>query len=368
MKRIMRFFLALVMFMSYLPLNPITSYANDDVANGNVNDGVKIDDVFSDENFKKYVSDNFDKNKNGYLSDDEVADVTELSIGKQGISSLNGIGFFKNLTKLDCSENEIESLDLSNNTKLFFLDCSINKLNRLDVSNNRDLTTLYCHTNQLTNLDVSENTNLTKLICNGNNLTNLFVGYNIDLTELNCNNNKLKNLYVGRNENLTNLWCAYNELESLYLGYNKNLTKLGCDNNKLESLDVSEIPNLTSLYCSGNKLTSLDLSKNKNLTKLECSNQQYNISINKDTREFKYSKFPGKFNKDKVTSPAGASFGNDALTVDSNNPSEVTYNYKVAEGKEMNVKLNVTYKDVVKTSTDPKVQVTEGYTRVTFDA
>ena len=346
-KRIMRFFLALVMFMGCLYLNPIASYANDDV-NGDVANGdVEINDKnFPDEAFRNYVK-NFDIVGDRYLSKDELDRVTDISINNKSVSSLKGIEHFKNLTKLYCPNNNLEDLDISKNTELMVLDCSNNKLKSLDVS---------------------ENTNLTKLWCNGNNLTNLFVGYNTDLTELNCNNNKLKNLYVGRNASLTNLWCAYNEIESLYLGYNTNLTKLGCNNNKLESLDVSKIPNLTSLYCSGNKLTSLDLSKNNKLTYLDCSDQQYNITVIKGKREFKYSEFPGKFDKEKVISPVGASFGDHALTVDNDTTREVSYKYNLGNNKEMNVKLNVTYiefdprnvKSMEVTTQPKKLSYTEG--------
>jgi Leucine-rich repeat (LRR) protein len=52
---------------------------------------------------------------------------------------------------------------------LFNLLCSNNQLTSLDVSNNIDsLTILYCEENQLTSLDVSANTALTDLKCRGN--------------------------------------------------------------------------------------------------------------------------------------------------------------------------------------------------------
>lgn len=248
----MGFFLALVMFMGCLPLNPIASYANGDVEINETN--------FKDENFRNYVKDRFDENKDGNLSKDELDKVEKIYINSHSVSSLKGIEHFKNLTYLDCNENN------------------------------------------LTSLDVSKNTKLTSLNCNENNLT---------------------------------------------------------------SLDASKNTKLIYLECSKNNLTSLDLSKNTKLIYLDCSNQQYNITVIKGIREFEYSKFPGQFKRDKVTSQVGASFGADALTFNSDNTNKVTYNYKVNDNKEMDVTLNVTYFDpenvesmVVKKQ--PKLSYTEG--------
>ena len=276
-KRIMAFFFALVMVMGCMSLNPIASYAD-----SNANGDVEINKSnFPDPNFRKYVKDNFDTNvSDDKLDQTELDRVTEINLYQRPVSSLQGIEFFKNLTKLDCTDD---------------------KLKRLDVSRNPNLTVLECSFNELTKLDVSNNTNLKKLNCDGNKLIRL---------------------------NVTN---------------NPKLTELFFDGNSLTSLDVSKNKELTKLFCFENKLTSLDLSKNKELTELDCSKQQYNIAVDKNTRKFEYSKFPGRFDKEKVTSPDGVSFGDEALTVNSDNPSVVTYKYKVNDNKEMSVTLHVTY-------------------------
>ncbi len=166
MKRIMGFFLALVMVMGSLPLNPIVSYANDDI---------KIDaHNFPDANFRKYVSDrSIDGNGNGYLTKDELDKVKKISIIKKSISSLKGIEYFKNLKELYCYENKLESLDVSKNTKLTTLDCSYNKLTSLDVGKNINLNILLCYENKLESLDVSKNTKLETLNCKKNPLVSI---------------------------------------------------------------------------------------------------------------------------------------------------------------------------------------------------
>ena len=112
MKRIMGLFLALAVSIGCLSLNPTVSYANGDAANG----GVKIDDNtnFPDKTFREFVK-QYDTDHNGYLSQDESDQVTEISIGGMSVSNLKGIEHFKNLKRLYCQNNLLTSLDVSHN-------------------------------------------------------------------------------------------------------------------------------------------------------------------------------------------------------------------------------------------------------------
>ena len=69
------------------------------------------------------------------------------------ISDLTGIEAFSALTYLDCEDNKLTTLDLSQNTALNYLDIDANALTSLDVSSNTALTFLECADNQLTSLD-----------------------------------------------------------------------------------------------------------------------------------------------------------------------------------------------------------------------
>ncbi len=308
---------------------------------------VHIDaDNFPNEHFRSYVK-QFDGDHDGWLSKKELEKVEKISIENQSVSNLKGIEYFKNLKELDCSNNELRSLDVSRNTKLEVLDCSNNN-------------------NKLRSLDVSNNPKLTKLDCNNNYLTSLDLRNNTELTELDCSGNKLNSLNLSNNPKLTKLDCNNNYLTSLDLRNNTELIELDCNNNWLTSLDSSNNKDLTSLNCSNNDLPSLDLSNNTKLSNLNCGNQQYNIVLN-GTKEFKYSNFPGKFDKEKVKSLVGASLGDDALIVNDDNPREVTYKYKFSNSVEMNVKLTVGYMEFdpehiasAKVITQPTLSYAEG--------
>ena len=96
------------------------------------------------------------------------------------------------VTYFTCPNNQLTTLDVSQNTALENLWCTDNQLTTLDVSQNIALTGLYCYNNQLTALDVSKNTALTVLDCYNNQLTALDVSQNTSLIWFSCTGNQIK--------------------------------------------------------------------------------------------------------------------------------------------------------------------------------
>lgn len=127
---------------------------------------------FPSENFRQWVSDNCDLDHNGSLSNFELGQVTNVSLGieQKPMYTLQGIEYFTDLMFLYCYECALTSLDVSNNPKLRNLDCSGNHLTTLDLSNNPDLRTLKCSYNDLTTLDLSSNTKLGTVQCFNNEI------------------------------------------------------------------------------------------------------------------------------------------------------------------------------------------------------
>ena len=119
------------------------------------NHGIAINETnFPDANFRKYLLEQ-DYGSDGVLTEAEIAGITNMSVYEAGIESLEGIGYFKELVYLDCTDNQLTSLDVSGCNNLLMLYCSLNKLTSLDVSGCPMLNSLYCNGNQLSSLDVS---------------------------------------------------------------------------------------------------------------------------------------------------------------------------------------------------------------------
>jgi uncharacterized repeat protein (TIGR01451 family) len=233
-----------------------------------------------DANFKSdLIARGVDTNKDGEIQESEALAITYLDVSEDiqnynsadDIRDLTGIEYFKNLTYLDFSRNQVASLNTINLTKLTKLFCRSNNLTDLDVSKLLKLTELDCYSNKLTNLDVSILTNITSLNYASNNITNLDVSKLINLTELDCSGNKITNLDVSKLINLTSLNCSFNSLTSLDVSKLTKLTSVQCLYNSLTSLDVSKLLKLTKLNCSKNKITSLNLDNLLELIELDCS-------------------------------------------------------------------------------------------------
>ena len=226
---------------------------------------------FPDANFRAALAAELGISEGDEITEAKIAATTTIDVSSKSIADLKGIEHFTALETLSCGDNQLTSLNVSNNTALTGLSCGGNQLTSLDVSKNTALTWLSCGYSQLTSLDVSKNTALTSLGCIGNQLTSLEVSKNTALTELLCYFNQLTSLDVSRCTALKDLECSYNQLTSLDVSKNTALTGLGCSGNRLTSLDVSQNTALTWLNCNDNQLTSLDVSsKNTALERLNC--------------------------------------------------------------------------------------------------
>ncbi len=203
-----------------------------------------------------------------------VATVTSLSLSSKNIQSLEGIELFTSLEQLNFSYNDISKVDLSHNLNLTELSCRENNLDSLNVSNNSKLISLDCNGNQISSIDLSSCLELQLLDCRKNTLQNLDISHNVKLTQITCLENYLTGLDPSSNTLLENISCAYNKLSSLDVSHNPALIFLSCNSNKLTKLNLSSNVLLKTIYCGYNQLTSLDLSNNSNLRDLNCENNK----------------------------------------------------------------------------------------------
>ncbi len=118
-----------------------------------------------------------DADGDGFISYSEAGSVTSIDVNTKGIVDMTGIEAFVNIDVLDCSQNQITSLDVSHNLELAELDCSNNQLTSLDVSKCSELETMICYGNPLSTLHLCQNESLKNLnIWETPTLINVYVG------------------------------------------------------------------------------------------------------------------------------------------------------------------------------------------------
>ena len=157
----MKAFKSLCLLLCALFLQAWTQTASAQTSTSETDDTlIPIDGThFPDPNFRAYIEEKYDYNGDQQLSQNE-RDLWEINYGEfncsyQGISSLEGIQYFSNLRYLNCSNNQISSLNLFGCSQLFHLDCYDNQLSSLDLSHCPELEYLECYDNQISSLSTS---------------------------------------------------------------------------------------------------------------------------------------------------------------------------------------------------------------------
>ena len=287
-KRILSIFLCLVMVFSLLPFTASAA--------GSV---TMIDEKnFPDPVFREYVlkivgSSALTEEKARQIEALDVSDdnIQEVLGDRAPITNLKGIRYLKYVRDLNCSGQELTTLNLELNMRveklncagnqltdlwlrptgnsLKYLDCSVNKLTALDLSKSSELTELSCSSNKLTSLDLSANKKLQKIIVQTNALTTLDTRNLPELTYLNLwGNHDLKSIDVSKNTKLEILSASHGKLTSLNVSNNRKLVELYVYDNQLTALDVRSNYLLKNLSCYENQITALDLSSNVALESL----------------------------------------------------------------------------------------------------
>ncbi|MCT4582100.1 MAG: T9SS type A sorting domain-containing protein [Flavobacteriales bacterium] len=195
-----------------------------------------------DANFKAYLVGNAAINSNGdtEIQVNEANSFTgNISCQNQNITDLTGIEAFVAIEGLYCGDNNISSLNVSQNTALTALQCQNNNINSIDVSQNTLLNNFVCLNNNLTSLDLTQNSNLNLLVISDNALTTIDLSQNTGITVFQCSNNSLTALDISNNQSIYSLNCSGNNLTAF------NMSNISTST--LTSLDATSNPNLTCI-------------------------------------------------------------------------------------------------------------------------
>lgn len=279
---------------------------------------------FTDDNFYNCVVDSYNKENNtnvSYtenLSNELLKTIKKLVCSgyqksdEEKITNVSGIEKLSSLQEISLGWNNIETMDLSNNSKiksiylednnlnsinvsknfeLDYLNLEENNINDINLNNNTKLTRLYLSQNNLVDIDVSKNTKLQHLFLSRNDIEHVDLSNNTELTYLQLYHNKIAEIDLSKNIELVTLDLSDNQLTEIDLTNNTLLKNLdlgndleGCENNQLKEIDLSKNILLTNLDIKDNQLEKIDLSKNTQLVKVNLyKNQLKSINLGSNT-------------------------------------------------------------------------------------
>ena len=291
------------------------------VTNHSIAQNINTEENFPDPNFRDRAEHFIGVAPGGSFTAIDAAAMTGyFSIDYRNISDMTGIEYFTNINALICYNNQLTSLDVSNNTALFRLDCSNNQLTSLTISTNPSLRYLYCDSNQLTSLDVSGASGLVELSCNNNQITEisslaaqteLGSGDVVDIRYNNLDCGDWDDIVALQNRGVNLDYSPQNSMDPFNCSPGVNINTpdnfpdpnfrsyiedymgvppggiftaadaaamthfINCSNHNIS--DMTGIEYFTSvmyLHCEYNQLTSLDLSNNTGLIYFTCQNNQ----------------------------------------------------------------------------------------------
>ena len=245
---------------------------------------VAVDEAhFPDQIFRKYITENIDKNKNGVLSQNEIHKVKKIKLWRESKYYINpydkidlqGINYFFNLKQLNIYAQKYINLSLLSQQKLLESVCFYSDEQKVwNIPEIKNLKKIIIDDEDIKKIDLSKNMQLEeiKLIHHANTRLKLDLKKNIQLKKINIISKSKKK-------------------SKLDFSHNKNLKKVNlkilCS--KIIWPQKNHIEDLTFTNPS-KKNVKIDLSKNIRLKKLHVNNNfknkiKLNLSVNKNLVE-----------------------------------------------------------------------------------
>ena len=135
-----------------------------------------------DDNFEqKLINLGYDNVLDDSVQTSNINTLTTIDLSSTSISDVTGIEDFSGLIELYCQDNQLSTIDVSNNINLEKLDCDANQLSAIDVTANINLKNLQCSYNNLSSLDITSNSLLIFLFAGHNQISTIDVSNNPNL-------------------------------------------------------------------------------------------------------------------------------------------------------------------------------------------
>ena len=216
-----------------------------------------------------------DKDGNGSLSEAECMEVEELAMPNAGITNLKGVENFRNLQRVDVSQNAIgDFTPVKDLSSLQILKVNGNAASVLDVTGCSSLKKLYAQNSTFSELHVTGLGSLEEVRIENNHLTDLDLTGLTSLRALSCYGNQLHTLDARPAAALEVLQADSNGMESLLVEGLGNLKTLQCQNNNLQQISLSGLGALEEFNAANNSLTELIVDEASALKTVLAGNNQ----------------------------------------------------------------------------------------------
>ena len=216
-----------------------------------------------------------DKDGNGSLSEAECMEVEELAMPNAGITDLKGVENFRNLQRVDVSQNAIgDFAPVKDLSSLQILKVNGNPASVLDVTGCSSLKKLYAQKSTFSELHVTGLGSLEEVRIENNHLTDLDLTGLTSLRALSCYGNQLHTLDARPAAALEVLQADSNGMESLLVEGLGNLKTLHCQNNNLQQISLSGLGALEEFNAANNSLTELIVDEASALKTVLAGNNQ----------------------------------------------------------------------------------------------
>jgi uncharacterized protein YjdB len=188
--------------------------------------------LFKDNKFKQaIITTGADKDNDGNISKDEALKIKRLELKELGITNIFGLVDFRNLEFLDCSGNNIKSIDLLESRELINLNCSNCELTSIEVTSSTKLKNINCSNNKITTLNLSKCSQLENIDCSNNTISGFTIPALIFLEKIDCHTNNIPSLDVSGSSKLEILDCENNPIIDPILVYDKKYADLNFSKN-----------------------------------------------------------------------------------------------------------------------------------------
>lgn len=219
------------------------------------------------------IATDFDSEQYAWSESGELLKLTWSKVGLSGTIELKNCA---QLQDLDCSGNQLESVNVKECKQLQCLNVSQNQLTDLQVTACDKLEYLDCMNQDefsgIITLDLTGCVALKKLYCTSAGVETLQMQDCAALQECVCSVNNLSGtLDFSNKEDIRIIACAENRLNAVNVSGCKELVELRCGENRLSTLDLASCANLEELYCDSNYITELNVDSNVLLRVLSCS-------------------------------------------------------------------------------------------------